>query len=245
MARLDRYADGKLAGSLILHQRDYLIGRDPDCDMVLQDKLASRRHFQIAWSDDGYFLLKDQNTSNGTLVDGVREFSRKLISNATIQVGQELLLFQAYESGPEDPSEDNIPAWALSEAGRPNDQEATAHMAPSMLRSLQARVRARQGPHLLYQRQNETAVFPLDAAVTTVGFGPVRASLGPTPDGREKVMAEIHRAADGSVRIKAPGFFGKVDVNGVQKKEFMLTPGDKITFGSAIVEYSAGLPAIR
>ena len=242
MARLDRYLDGKLAGSLILRQRDYLIGRDPDCDMVLQDKLASRRHFQILWHDDGYFLIKDQNTSNGTLVDGVREFSRKLLANA---VGQELLLFQAYESSPEDPAADTIPAWALNDAAGGTDLDATAHMAPSMLRSLQARVRARQGPHLLFHRANETAVFPLDAALTTVGFGPVRASLGPTPDGREKILAEVLRNPDGTFRIKAPGFFGKVEVNGVQKKEFNLLGGEKINFGTALVEFSHGLSSLK
>lgn len=246
MARLDRYWDGKLAGSVILRQRDYLVGREPDCDVILQDKLASRRHFQILWNDEGYFVLKDLQTSNGTLVDGVKEFNRKLLTNATIQVGQELLQFQAYDSSPEDSDEDNIPAWAMSGGtGGGPDLDATAHMAPSMLQRLQARVRARQRPHLLLHKPNEPAVFPLEAPVTTVGFGPVRASLGPTPDGREKVLAEVHRNADGTFKIRAPGFFGKVEVNGTMKKESPLVGGEKLAFAGLLVEFSMGMNVPR
>ena len=86
MARLDRYWDGKLAGSVILRQRDYLVGREPDCDVILQDKLASRRHFQILWNDEGYFVLKDLQTSNGTLVDGT--FIKKHI----LRGGEEIIV---------------------------------------------------------------------------------------------------------------------------------------------------------
>lgn len=244
MARLDRYNDGKLTGSLVLRQRDYLVGRDPDCDLVLQDKLASRRHFMISWNDEGFYVFKDLQTSNGTLVDGVKEFTRKLTVNCTIQVGQELILFSSYESSVDDSGDDALPAWALKGDDFGFETDKTAHMAPSMLQRLQARVRARQKPHLILYRPNETAVFPLEAAITTVGFGPVRASLGPTPDGRPKVLAEVHRKDNGEFRIRTPGwfnFFKRIEINGVMLRQAPLNPGDKVRLGETIVEFSSGI----
>lgn len=241
MARLDRYIDGKFTGSHVLATRDYLVGRDPECDIVLQDRLASRKHFKLIWADEGYFLLQDLGTSNGTLVDGVKEVRRKLLQSATIQVGQELLLFSSYDSSAEGDSDDV--RLDLADEGYDDLPDATAHMAPTLLHKLQAKARVRQRPHLLLHRPTETAVFPLDAPVTTVGMGPVRASLGPTPDGRPKVMAIILKDGKGGFQVKSPSFWRRINVNGYKIRSAQLQGGEILKLGDFDVEFSNGVQA--
>lgn len=46
-----------------------LIGRDPDCDVVLPERVVSRHHATIERRDDGYYLA-DHDSKNGTFVNG-------------------------------------------------------------------------------------------------------------------------------------------------------------------------------
>ncbi|GAA0707642.1 ATP-binding cassette domain-containing protein [Dactylosporangium roseum] len=45
------------------------IGRDAANDLVVEGNLISRRHAEVIWSDDGWFL-RDLESRNGTFVDG-------------------------------------------------------------------------------------------------------------------------------------------------------------------------------
>jgi hypothetical protein len=47
-----------------------LVGRDGDCDIVLADQKASRRHAVIEGGLEGTFTLRDLASTNGTSVDG-------------------------------------------------------------------------------------------------------------------------------------------------------------------------------
>ena len=47
------------------------IGRDPENDIVIENKLASRHHALIQKIRDAYFL-KDENSTNGTFLNGHR-----------------------------------------------------------------------------------------------------------------------------------------------------------------------------
>lgn len=48
-----------------------VIGRDADCDLVIHDAKASRRHCKLT-RGEGVFILEDLGAKNGTLVDGER-----------------------------------------------------------------------------------------------------------------------------------------------------------------------------
>ena len=55
-----------------LQRRDSIvIGRGMDCEVVIQDAKASRRHCRLTRSDAG-FVLEDLGSKNGTHVDGER-----------------------------------------------------------------------------------------------------------------------------------------------------------------------------
>jgi FHA domain-containing protein/uncharacterized protein DUF1707 len=62
-----------------------VIGRNPDCDLVIGDPTVSRRHAELR-REDGRWVLADLGSSNGTRVNGWR------VRRATVGVGDELML---------------------------------------------------------------------------------------------------------------------------------------------------------
>lgn len=54
------------------------IGRDSDNDVVVDNKLASRHHALIQKIKNAYFI-KDENSTNGTFVNGIRIPSDKYV----------------------------------------------------------------------------------------------------------------------------------------------------------------------
>jgi len=70
------------------------IGRSPDCNIVIDNKLVSREHAFIQKIKDDYFL-KDNNSTNGTFLNGSRIPSDKFIrlnSGDKITVGNETVV---------------------------------------------------------------------------------------------------------------------------------------------------------
>ena len=50
----------------------FVIGREADCDLTLEDPRVSRHHAQLEVLDDGRVILRDLGSANGTIVDGDR-----------------------------------------------------------------------------------------------------------------------------------------------------------------------------
>jgi len=70
------------------------IGRDADCDVVIESKSVSRKHAEIMGTDKGY-LLVDLST-NGTFVNGEKIAGQKVLARAdVIRVGDADLRFYA------------------------------------------------------------------------------------------------------------------------------------------------------
>ncbi|MCS7070185.1 MAG: FHA domain-containing protein [Anaerolinea sp.] len=69
-----------------LSKDDVVIGRDEDCDIVIQDRQVSRRHVRIYKEDDAYFV-EDLESRNGTWVNGEQlKGCRRLYDNDVIQL---------------------------------------------------------------------------------------------------------------------------------------------------------------
>ncbi len=97
------------------------IGRDPSNDLVLSDSMVSRRHAILEQRDNQY-VLRDNNSSNGTMVNGDRVESEKPLRDGDlVAIGSSRLLFQL-----DDTAEASIPA-AASPVGPP--EAAPAHPA--------------------------------------------------------------------------------------------------------------------
>jgi hypothetical protein len=63
-----------------------VIGRDPSCEVVLQEAAVSRRHAEIDWTYQGY-VLRDLGSSNGTFVNAVEIDDVLLADEDLIEVG--------------------------------------------------------------------------------------------------------------------------------------------------------------
>ncbi|MBI4491321.1 MAG: FHA domain-containing protein [Chloroflexi bacterium] len=79
-----------------------IIGRDPDCDIVLDDAAASRRHAKVR-QDAQDFVLTDLDTTNGTLVNGQSIVQHKLQLGDEVTIGETKLAFMHLEARREAP----------------------------------------------------------------------------------------------------------------------------------------------
>ena len=69
-----------------------VVGRDASVTFVLEDNLASRRHFRVV-AEAGSWYLEDLGSTNGTLVNGQRAQRQKLQDGDTIRAGNTRLTF--------------------------------------------------------------------------------------------------------------------------------------------------------
>jgi len=77
----------KIDGSLAV------IGRRDNCDIYLPDESVSRKHAVIIRTGNKFFV-KDQTSTNGTLVNGKRIEQTELVIGDTITVGRVVLVFK-------------------------------------------------------------------------------------------------------------------------------------------------------
>ena len=72
---LEKIADSSQVSYLMFNKINLVakmtIGRSPDCNIVIDNKLASRLHASIQKIKDVFFI-KDENSTNGTFINGRR-----------------------------------------------------------------------------------------------------------------------------------------------------------------------------
>lgn len=73
--------------------RTLLIGRDPTSDLVLEDSLVSSRHAMLEDRGDCWALV-DLDSTNGTLVNGIKGSEFVLAPNDTIVLGKTVAKFE-------------------------------------------------------------------------------------------------------------------------------------------------------
>ena len=69
-----------------------VIGRSRDCDIVVDDAGASRRHAELRL-DNGAYVIVDLGSTNGLEVNGTRIENAQIIPGDLITVGQTELRF--------------------------------------------------------------------------------------------------------------------------------------------------------
>ena len=65
----------------------WVIGRDAECELIVDDMTVSRRHAELRWTPEGY-ALSDLNSTNGCYVNGLRMSSVLLRSGDHLVLGQ-------------------------------------------------------------------------------------------------------------------------------------------------------------
>ncbi len=77
-----------------LERAELTVGRDPECDIFLNDVTVSRRHAKLLLSD-GEVTVVDTDSLNGTYVNGVCVDQATLCSGDSLQIGRFQMVFLA------------------------------------------------------------------------------------------------------------------------------------------------------
>lgn len=84
---------------LLIPGQTFTIGRE-DCSLTIPSSRVSRRHSEIVW-EDGHPVIKDLDSSNGTLVGGKRITKpHVLVSGDEISIGPYLCTYQDRRKAP-------------------------------------------------------------------------------------------------------------------------------------------------
>lgn len=74
---------GPLNGQKWLIERDMIIGREPECDIVIPDRQVSRMHTKVFLKREGVFI-EDLGSKNGTHINGIEVISPVLLKDGDI-----------------------------------------------------------------------------------------------------------------------------------------------------------------
>ncbi|MCA9562593.1 MAG: FHA domain-containing protein [Myxococcales bacterium] len=98
MAELHLRLRGRLLRRLEIDKHRITVGRDPTCDMVIENPSVSRVHLYIEMTDTG-FTVTDQGSANGTYVNGYRVRSHPLQDGDEVQLGKFMLHYVERSGG--------------------------------------------------------------------------------------------------------------------------------------------------
>lgn len=93
-ARLTLYYHDAPARQVYLDaERNYVLGRDPVSDIVIDSPEASRRHAKMTFGS-GHWLIEDLGSKNGVALDGAAVISVALKEDGWISLGELLVKFE-------------------------------------------------------------------------------------------------------------------------------------------------------
>ncbi len=112
---------GAVRGERTLDKSSASIGRNPTCDIPIDNLAVSRHHADIVLTPGGHEIV-DRKSSNGTHVNGRRVNRAVLKDGDTIQVGKHTLLFvdhgdDASEAAPKKPFADQMATTMEMQSG--------------------------------------------------------------------------------------------------------------------------------
>ncbi|HUJ62087.1 MAG TPA: FHA domain-containing protein [Kofleriaceae bacterium] len=87
--------NGPRTGQRVTLRNGFLIGKQPGCDLQIEDGYTSSQHAQIGMDPAGNCHVYDCNSTNGTFLNGVRVNMAALEHGATLKVGSIELRFLA------------------------------------------------------------------------------------------------------------------------------------------------------
>ena len=129
---------GPLAGRLFKVDRDLMvIGRNPECDLVLAPKSVSRRHAAYVRRGAEY-MLKDLGSTRGTYLNGEKLSEPTALKNGcTLQIGELQLLYKSQAVQIQDGDEDQSTVFASIDMTTPSDRLFPVIKPEEKLRALQ------------------------------------------------------------------------------------------------------------
>lgn len=93
MPYVEVFRSGRKEREVSVEGFEATVGRDPTARLRLDDAAVSRLHARL-YTKDGIWMIEDLQTSNGTFVNGAREFSCAVHDGDRIQVADWVLVFR-------------------------------------------------------------------------------------------------------------------------------------------------------
>lgn len=97
-AKLIIYDGVQIVAEFVITKPQTILGRASDNDIILNDRLASRLHALIIEQNGGY-IVRDNNSRNGTLVNGQKILETQLRSGDQIKIGSTVIEFVQDSAG--------------------------------------------------------------------------------------------------------------------------------------------------
>jgi len=155
MPRLVLYFGRERLRSVELGDQPLVIGRDPACDLMIENVGVSRQHAQVEKQGDDY-VIRDLGSQNGTFVNEERIDSYVLQSGDRVFIGKHQLLFE--------------PGAVPARSGAVSEQQiqVTMQVSDDEMQAVRKKIMAGGNAYLSLQpdgRQN----YPLDRPMTFLG----------------------------------------------------------------------------
>jgi hypothetical protein len=173
VSRLLVVHDGKRERELQLVER-LVVGRDPACDITVEDSLLSRRHAEFVATRD-VVTVRDLGSRNGIFVNGTRAAERDLQPGDVVQIGS-LRVRYVTDRLPSPPVSGPLDIEGTVVIPPPTRGADTASVVPSVQSPTideEAETRAFRAPAVLEQGRDATPVPVAPGADDATGFVPV------------------------------------------------------------------------
>lgn len=221
---------GQTAERIILEKRKSTLGRDAENDLVVKDASASRIHAIIEETGRGFFL-KDQESRNGTLVNGNRtQGPTRLSDGDEIQIGDFKILFmmraQERTAANQVPTLEQLEMTMARPSGTstitPSRAAASATVQPIKLQFMTGEQRG--------------VLFPLSAKTI---IGRTKSDINTNDPKASRRHAAIERRVDGYYFVDLNSTNGSF-INDTATTEKHLEIGDLIKIGDTVLKVVSG-----
>ena len=210
------------------------IGRNEDCEVTIDNLGVSRVHAEVV-NKEGFYVIRDANSNNGTFVNGRKIETHNLNDNDEISIGKFTITFNTIGEGPkvDVPSSDASSAEDFGGMTMQMDQAALAQLQ----REKASRVRGYLVVELGGEKKNtflEKSVFVFgkteDADIKLEGWR--------TP----RKVAIIFRDESGFRLINVTPKGDSVTVNGKPVDDVRLGDNDEIDIRGLKMHFMRGTP---
>jgi pSer/pThr/pTyr-binding forkhead associated (FHA) protein len=210
------------------------VGRSPDCEVTIDNLGVSRLHCEIV-QKPGFFRLQDQESGNGTFVNGNRITTYNLNHGDVVSLGKFTLRFEA-EHQPDNLEDSDI--QAVVEA---NEGSMTLAMdAATLAKRHKQQATRNRGYFALADGRN----MILDKALYSIGAD-VDADLELRGWFAPRMAAMVIRDEKGFRIVDVSPNGRSVKVNGRQKRDAWLNDNDAVSVRKIQMRFHRGVPVGR
>ncbi len=213
----------------------FVIGRSPDCDLVIDNLGVSRQHADIVL-EAGVPILRDLKSNNGTYVNGKRITRYHLNDGDEIAIGKFTITFQQELPAPEEEEEER--------AAEPEKKggDFTLAIDARLLERQRERASKLKAYLLLTDGGGKKKAIPLEKSVFTIGKSP-RCDMPVSGFFVAKKHAIIFRD-DTCFRLIDTSQKGRTYLNESRVDDERLKDGDVIRVGRCKAQFMVGTPQV-